>query len=706
MIRRVTIFTLAISFSAAGAASVWSAPTNPLLQPSTLPFGAPAFDRIKDSDYLPAFDVAMAQHLREIQAIANNPAKPTFENTFVAMEKSGRLLDRVQNTFSAVSEANTNPTLQHVQEVEAPKLAAHSDAIDLNSKLFARVKSLHDRLSSLHLDPESAQLVRVQYSNFVHAGAQLSPRDQSKLRSINQQLSVLRTTFIRKLLAGTKAGALVLDNASQLAGLSDVQIAAASQAATARGLPGKWLIPLQNTTQQPALQQLNDRGVRQQLFEHSITRNEKGDGNDTRSTIASIAQLREQKAQLLGYGTYAAYSLTETMAKTPSTVQRFLTRLIPAARAKVVADAAELQAAMLADGQQGALKPWDWQHYAEHVRKSKYNLDDNEVRPYFEINNVLTNGLFYAATQLYGITFKERQDIPVYNSDVRVFQVFEKDGSPLALMYFDFFKRDNKNGGAWMASFVEGSKLLGTKPVVYNVENFTKAPAGQPTLLTAGDVGGMFHEFGHALHGMFAAGKYPSISGTNTSRDYVEFPSQFNEHWSSYPSILKHYAFHYKTGAPIPQTLIDKMDAASSFNKSYSLAESLAADELDMAWHTLPGGSPKQDVDQFETQALGASHTDFPAVPPRYRSSYFAHIWGSGYAAGYYAYMWSEMLDDDAYQWFVGHGGLTRANGQRFRNMILSRGHSEDLAQLFRAFYGKDPDVGPLLKERGLPPAP
>lgn len=706
MFRRIIFLLLIVLFAASIPTSVSSAPANPLLQLSTLLFGAPMFDRIKDSDYLPAFDVAMAQHLREIQAIANNPAKPTFENTLVAMEKSGQLLTRVGNTFFAVSQANTNPTLQHVQEVEAPKFAAHSDAIYLNPKLFARVKSVHARLSSLHLDPESAQLVRVYYTNFVKAGAQLSAADQSKLRSLNQQLSILRTTFTRKLLAGTKAGALVLDNASQLSGLSDAAVAAAAQAATARGLAGKWLIPLQNTTQQPALQQLNDRSVRQQLFEHSVTRTEKGDENDTRSTVAAIAQLRETKAHLLGYPTYAAYSLTDAMAKTPANVQRFLTAMIPAARAKVAADAAELQAAMKADGQSGTIEPWDWQHYAEQVRKSKYNLDDNEVRPYFEINNVLTNGLLFAATQLYGITFKERHDIPVYNPDVRVFQVFDKGGSALALMYFDFFKRDNKAGGAWMASFVGESKLLGTKPVVYNVENFTKAPAGQPTLLTAGDVGGMFHEFGHALHGMFAAGRYPSISGTNTSRDYVEFPSQFNEHWSSYPSILKHYAFHYKTGEPMPQALIEKMNAASSFNKSYPLGEQLAADELDMAWHLLPAGSPKQDVDQFETQALARSHTDFPAVPPRYRSSYFAHIWGGGYAAGYYAYMWSEMLDDDAYQWFVQHGGLTRANGQRFRDMILSRGHSEDLAQLFRTFYGKDPEVGPLLKERGLPPAP
>ncbi|MFN2528528.1 MAG: M3 family metallopeptidase [Candidatus Baltobacteraceae bacterium] len=708
MMYRLTILALVALFFGAERASVASAPANPLLQPSTLPFGAAMFDRIKDSDYLPAFDAAMAQHLREIQAIANNPAKPTFQNTFVAMERSGQLLNRVRNVFSAVSRADSNPTLQHVQEVEAPKLAAHSDAIYLNPKLFARVKSVHDRLNSLQVDPESAQLVRVYYTDFVQAGAQLSAADRSKLRTINQKLSVLATTFTRKLLAGTKAGALVLDNASQLAGLSDVQIAAAAQAATARGLSGKWLLPLQATTQsgQVPLRYLHDPRVRQQLFEHSWTRSERADANDTRSTIASIAQLRSQKAHLFGYATYAAYSLTDTMAKSTATVQRFLTGLIPAARAKVAADAAELQAAMTAEGRHATLQPWDWQYYAERVRKTKYNLDDNAIPPYFEINSVLTNGLFYAATQLYGITFKERKDIPVYHPDVRVFEVYDEDGSALALMYFDFFRRDNKEGGAWMGAFVEESALLGTKAVVYNVQNFIKGGPGQPTLLTADNVTQMFHEFGHALHAMFAKGKYAAISGARTSRDFVEYPSQFNEHWATYPPILKHYAFHFKTGEPIPQTLIDKMNAASGFNKGYALAEVLAADELDMAWHTLPPGSPKQDVDHFETRALASSHTDFPDVAPRFRSSYFAHIWSNGYEAAFYGYMWSEMLDDDTYEWFIQHGGLTRANGQRFRDMILSRGHSEDLSALFRGFYGRDPDVGPLLKARGLPPTP
>ncbi len=676
---------------------------NPFFTPSTLPFQAPPFDRITDSDYQPAIEAGMAQQLKEIDAIANNPAPPTFENTYVALEKSGRLLTRAMAAFNAVTGANTDPVLQHVQEVEAPKLAAHEDAIYLNAKLFARLKKVHDKLASLHLDPESQQLVNVTYGDFVHAGANLSDADKEKMRRINEQLSVLQATFERKLLAATKAGGLIVKDKRQLAGLSDNAIATAAQAAQARNDPGGYLLALQNTTQQPALAMLDDRQTRQQLFEHSWTRAEKGDANDTRDTIASMAQLRAQKAQLMGYPNYAAYALTDQMAKTPQAVQHFLSQLIPATQAKVKADGAELQAMIDKDGQHFQLKPWDWDHYAERVRKAKYDLDDNQVRPYFELNNVLENGLFYAANQLYGITLKERKDIPVYHPDVRVFEVYDKDGSPLALMYFDFFKRDNKQGGAWMDNLVQQSKLLGTKPVVYNVENIPKPPAGQPTLLTAGEVHGIFHEFGHALNGFFANQEYPSLSGAQTARDFVEYPSQFNEHWAFYPAVLKHYAVHYKTGQRMPAALMAKIENAQKFGEGYSLGESLGADELDMAWHTLPASAPKQNVDTFETHALASSGTDVPNVPPRYRSSYFAHIWASGYAAGYYAYMWSEMLDDDTFAWFVQHGGMTRANGQRFRDLILSKGHSEDYGPMFRAFYGADPQIGPLLEYRGLP---
>lgn len=657
---------------AAGAVAP-AASKNPLMTPSTLPFGAPEFNRITDADYQPAIEAGIAQDEREIAAIANDPSPPAFDNTFVAMEKSGQLLTRALNAFYAVSQANTDPALQRVQQTIAPELAAHEDAIHLNTKLFARVAAIYRKLPALHLDPESQQLVRFEYDQFVHAGANLDAAHKAKLREINQQLATLGATFSRKLLAA--AGALTVDGKN---------------------------IALQNTTQQPALQTMSDRALREQLFMNSWNRAEKGDANDTRDTIATMAKLRAEKAQLLGYPNYAAYALTQEMAKTPSAVQHFLHGLIEPARVKAREEASEIQAQIDKDGQHFALKPWDWNYYAEQVRKAKYDFDENQVRPYFELNNVLHSGLFYAANRLYGLTFKERHDIPVYQPDVRVFEVYDKDGSPLALMYFDFFKRDNKQGGAWMSSFVKESKLLGTKPVVYNVENIPKPPAGQPVLLTPGEASGMFHEFGHALNAFFSVEKYPTLSGTASARDFVEFPSQFNEHWAMYPAVLKHYAYDYRTHQPMPQALIDKIERASKFNEGYALGEALAADELDMAWHSLPASAPKQDVDAFETQALKASGTDFYDVPPRYRSSYFSHIWASGYAAGYYAYAWSEMLDDDAYQWFVQHGGLTRANGQRFRDLILSRGQSEDLGKMFRAFYGKAPDVGPLLQDRGL----
>jgi len=683
-----------------------AAAENPFFSPSTLPFGAPPFDRIQDSDYLPAFAAGIAQDSKEIEAIADNPAPPTFENTFVAWEKSGRLLDRVQSAFSIASQANTNPQLQHVQAVVSPQLAALRDAIFLNAKLFARVKAIYDHLDTLGLDAESRRLVEVRYREFLHNGANLNDADKAKLRQIDERLSNLQTQFQRKLLAGTAAGALVVSDAAQLAGLDANAVAAASASAAAHDLAGKWMIPLQNTTQQPALQSLADRTVRQQLFENSWTRTEKGDANDTRDTIVEMAQLRAQKAQLLGYPTFAAYALTDEMAKTPDNVQHFLDGLIPPTRAKAESEAADIQAAIDGSGEHFTLEPWDWTRYAEQVRKAKYDLDDNTIRPYFELNNVLQNGLFYAANRLYGITFKERHDIPVYQPDVRVFEVFDRDGSSLALIYFDFFKRDNKSGGAWMGSFVTQSKLLGTKPVVYNVENIPKPPAGQPVLLSVDSVTGIFHEFGHALNGMFANETYPSLSGTNTSRDFVEYPSQFNEHWALYPDVLKHFAVDYRTGAPIPQALVDKIESARNFDQGYALSELLAADKLDLAWHALSATAPKPDVDAFETQALKSSGIDLHAVPPRYRSSYFAHIWESGYAAGYYAYAWSEMLDDDTFAWFVSHGGLTRENGQRFRDMILSRGNSEDPAAMFRAFYGKDPEVGPMLYYRGLSATP
>ncbi|HEU4641978.1 MAG TPA: peptidyl-dipeptidase Dcp [Gemmatimonadaceae bacterium] len=676
--------------------------TNPFFQPSTLPFQAPPFDRIHDADYQPALEEGMKQHLAEVEKIANQSAPPTFDNTIVAMERSGALLTRAAKVFFALTQANTDDTLQKVLSEEAPKLAAHNDAIYLNDRLFQRVKSLYDRRDALGLDAEQKFLVERYYKNFVRSGAQLSEADKDRLRALNQEESKLTTDFQNELLAATKAGAVVVDDSTQLAGMTAGEIAAAAAAAKQRGLDGKWVLPLQNTTQQPAQVSLENRALRQRLFEASTQRAEHGDSNDTRAVIQRLAQLRAERAKILGYPSYAAYNLDDQMAKTPEAAIKLLSDLVPPATAKARAEAAKMQA--LVDREHGGfqLAPWDWQHYAEQVRKAEYDLDESQIKPYFELDRVLKDGVFYAAHQMYGLTFKERKDIPVYQPDVRVFEVFDADGKSLALFYCDYFKRDNKSGGAWMDSFVDQSGLLGTKPVVFNVANFTKPAPGQPALLTFDDVTTMFHEFGHALHGMFSRVEYPTLAGTSVPRDFVEFPSQFNEHWALEPSVLAHYAHHYQTGAPMPQALVDKIKAARTFNQGFATTEYLAASLLDMAWHTLPAGAPKQDVDAFEREALQRYHVDMPLVPPRYRTSYFAHIWGGGYAAGYYAYMWSEVLDDDAYAWFKEHGGMTRENGQRFRDMILSRGGTEDAGAMYRAFRGRDPSIQPLLEQRGL----
>lgn len=677
-------------------------PRNPFFQPSPLPFQAPQFNLIRDSDFEPAIDEGMKRQLDEIEKIANNPAPPTFENTIVAMEKTGQMLDRVEQVFQALNSANTNPALQKIDQIEAPRLAAHQDAIYLNSKLFHRVEAIYARRKRLQLGPEAQMLLRVYYHDFIHAGANLPEAKKARLREINKQLSSLKSDFNIKLLAGTKDAALVVTDEKKLDGLSAGAISAAAQAADARGMKGKWVIPLQNTTQQPALRFLKNRAVRKELFENSWMRTERGDANDTRDTIATIAKLRAEKAALLGYPNYAAYALDDQMAKNPAVVESFLDKLVPPATAKANAEARAIQSVIYKDGEHFQLEPWDWKFYAEQVRKARYDLDENEIRPYFELNNVLQNGVFYAAHELYGLTFKERKDLPVYQPDVRVFEVFDQDGSPLGLVYFDYFKRDNKSGGAWMDVFVGQSKLLGTKPVIYNVANFTKPAPGQPALLSFDDVTTMFHEFGHALHELFADQEYPTLSGVNVARDFVEFPSQFNEHWALYPAVLEHYAINYKTGKPMPQELVDKIKKSAKFNQGYALTELLAAAQLDMQWHMLAASAPRQNVDAFEAEALKKTHLDLHDVPPRYRSSYFLHIWYNGYAAGYYAYLWTEMLDDDAYQWFLRHGGMTRANGQRLRDLILSRGRTEDYGAMFRSFYGKDPEIGPMLKDRGI----
>jgi peptidyl-dipeptidase Dcp len=676
-------------------------PGNPFYAPSTLPFHTPPFDKIKDSDYQPAIDAGMAQQIKEIEAVANDPAPPSFENTIVALERSGQLLTRVSLAFNCVTGANTDDALQKVQDYEAPRLAAHQDAIYLNAKLFARVKAIYEQRASLHLDPEAQRLVEYDYQQFVKAGANLSDADKAKLKALNQEEASLENDFTNKLLAAAKAGAYFTTDAKTLAGLSQAQLAAAAQAAEGRKQQG-WLIPLQNTTQQPVLSSLTDRATRKTIFENSWNRNERGDANDTRNLIARLAQLRAQKAALLGYPNYAAWDLTDQMAKTPEAAKQFLDALVPAATARAASEAKEIQS--LIDSEHGGftLEPWDWEFYADQVRKAKYDLEESQIKPYFELNNVLQNGVFYAAHELYGLTFKERKDIPVYQKDVRVFEVYDANSKPLALWYCDYFKRDNKNGGAWMDVLVNQSKLLGQLPVVFNVANFEKPAPGEPALLSWDDVTTMFHEFGHALHGMFADTYYPSLSGTQVARDFVEFPSQFNEHWASYPAVFDHYARNYKTGAPMPAALKAKIEKSQTFNQGYDFTEILAASELDLQWHMLPASAPLQNPDVFETESLQRTHLDLSYVPPRYRSTYFLHIWSNGYQAGYYAYSWSEMLDDNAFQWFLDHGGLTRANGDRFRQMVLSRGNTEDLEKMFEAWLGGKPSIEPMLKFRGL----
>jgi len=673
---------------------------NPFLSESTLPFHAPPFDKIKDSDYAPAIEEGMKNQLAEVNAIANNPASPTFANTLEAMERSGALLTRVTKVFFNLTTANTSDTLQKIKADEAPKLAAHSDAIFLNAKLFARVKALYDSRASLKLDPESRYLVERYFKTFVRSGALLSEADKEILRGLNQEEAKLTTKFEDDVLAETNNGAVVIDNKADLDGLSENDIAAAAELAKERGLTGKWVIALRNTTQQPAMTFLKNRAVRERLFQASESRGNHGGENDTKAIVARLAQLRAQRAKLLGYPDHATFTLDDQMAKTPQSAEKLLTGIVPAATSKARDEAGRMQ--KLIDAEKGGftLGPADWEYYAEKVRKAEYDLDDSQIKPYFELEHVLHDGVFFAANKLYGVTFKERKDLPVYQPDVRVFEVFDANGKSLALFYADYFQRSNKDGGAWQDSFVDQSGLLGTRPVVINVANFTKPPAGKPTLLSFDDVTTMFHEFGHALHAMFANIRYPLLGGV--PRDFVEFPSQFNEHWALDPTVFANYAKHYQTGKPMPQALVDKIKRSRTFNQGYAVTEYVSAALLDMAWHSLPPDTPAQDVSAFEAAALKRFQVDLPQVPPRYHTTYFSHIWDGGYSAGYYAYLWSEVLDDDAFYWFKEHGGLTRANGQRFRNLVLSRGGTQDVATTFRNFRGRDPIVEPLLEERGL----
>ncbi len=681
---------------------------NPFARPSTLPYHLPPFDRIKDADFRPAFDAGMAEQRKEIIAIDRNPAPPSFENTVVELEKSGRLLDRISSVFSNLNASNTNPEILKIASEMAPKRSAHRDAILLDPVLFARFDAVYQKRAALKLDPESLQLLARTHTEFVRAGAKLSDADKTRLRQLNEQIASLTTRFQQNVLKATKDSAVVVDNVNDLDGLSPEQIGAAAEAAKARALNGKWVITLQNTTIQPVLAQLRNRALREKIYKASIGR-AGGGAYDNTAVVAQIVKLRAEKATLLGYPDYAAYGLADETAGTPAAVNRMLARLVPPAIANAKKEAADNQKlideqASAGNGQAFTLQPWDWAFYAEQVRKARFGFDQSEVKPYFELNRVMQDGLFYAAHELYGLSFKERHDLPVYQPDVRVFEVFNADGSAVGLFLADYFARDNKRGGAWMNSYVGQSRLFGLKPVVVNNLNIPKPPQGQPALLTFDEVRTMFHEFGHALHGLFSDVNYPSLSGTGVPRDFVEFPSQYNEMWAREPIVFTHYAKHYQTGAPMPQSLLDKVLAAEKFGQGFTTTEYIAAALLDQAWHRINSAqAPSADkVMAFEAAALGKDGVEYAPVPPRYHSLYFAHTFAGGYAAGYYAYIWSEVLARDVEQWFHTHGGLQRANGDFLRAKLLSRGRTVNPEVLFEQFYGGAPDIAPLLEHRGL----
>lgn len=646
----------------------------------------------------------MAENLRETEAIASNPEKPTFDNTIVALERSGRLLGRVAAIFSNLNGTNTNPEMQKIQRDMAPKLSAHSDSIRLNAPLFARISSLYDARATLGLDAESLRLLERYYKDFVRAGAKLPEAGKARLRSLNSELATLGTTFAQNVLKERDASSVLVVTREELAGLSDHQINAAAAPAKAAGQEGKFLLILQNTTGQPPLNALQHRAVRERLMAASLARGSRGGEFDNRAIVSAIARKRAERAVLLGYPHHAAYQLEEQTVGNVDVLNKLLAQLAPAAVANARQEAAGMQA--IVDAEHGGFQvaACDWSLYTEKVRAARYAFDESQLKPYYELNHVLLDGVFFAAKKLYGLTFKERHDLPVYEPSVRVFDVFNEDGSQLAIFLADYYARSNKNGGAWMNSYVSQSGLLGTTPVVANHLNIPKPPEGQPTLLTHDEVNTAFHEFGHALHGMFSQVKYPRFAGTAVPRDFVEYPSQVNEMWATWPEVLQNYAKHYQTGAPLPPELLDKVKAASKFNQGFKTTEYLATTLLDQAWHQVGAAEiPEADgVLAFEAAALKKYGVDFAPVPPRYRSTYFSHTFAGGYSAGYYSYIWSEVLDADSVEWMQRHGGLTRANGDHFRKTLLSRGGSEDALKLFRDFTGGEPDLKPLLVRRGL----
>lgn len=677
--------------------------SNPFVTESTLYFKLPPFDRINDSHYAPAFERGMASQMAEIESIANSSEAPTLDNTLVAMERSGQLLDRVSRVFFAMVSAHTNDTIEAVRSDLAPKLSAHSDAILLNRKLFERVNALYEQRDGMELDPESYRLVEETYKEFVRAGALLSDKEKEALKAMNAELASLQTEFSQNVLNEVNDKAIVVDSVEELAGLSENIIAAAAEAAKARELEGKYVIALLNTSGQPALSSLENRALRERILKASLSRGSSGGEFDNRVILTRVTKIRAERAQLLGFENHAAYSLSDQTAQTTSAVNQRLATLAPPAIANARREAADLQAMIDAEGSDFKLAAWDWDFYTEKVRKDRYDFDEGQLKPYLEMHNVLVNGVFYAAEKVYGLTFKLRPDLPVYHPDVRVWEVFDADGSTLALFVEDFYARESKQGGAWMNAYVSQSNLMGSKPVVANHLNVPKPSEGQPTLLTWDEVNTMFHEFGHALHGMFSNVNYPSFSGTSVPRDFVEYPSQVNEMWADWQAVLENYAVHYETGEAMPKDLLDKVLATARFNQGFITTEYLAASMLDQAWHQKkPEELPNADgLLEFEAKALDAAGVTMDSIPPRYRSTYFSHIIG-GYSAGYYSYIWSEVLDADTVEWFKENGGMLRENGDRFRRTLLSRGGAEDAMTLYRNFRGAEPDIQPLLDRRGL----
>ncbi|MGI5310608.1 M3 family metallopeptidase [Rheinheimera sp. WS51] len=674
---------------------------NPLMKKSTLQYEAPNFTEIKDEHFLPAFEEGMKQHMTEVLAIANNPAPATFENTLVALEKSGELLTRTSRIFYNLAGSSSNPERREIQSELAPKMAAHSDDINLNPKLFARIKSLYEQRDQLDLDSESVRLIEVYYQRFVRAGAQLTEEEKVAIRALNEEHSTLTNKFSQNLLAETKKIAVIVDTKAELDGLSESQIASAAAAATEAGHEGKYLLSITNTTRQPVLSQLSNRELRKKVWEASAYRNQSGE-TDNRPIVARLAQLRAERARLLGYDNWASYGLESQMAKTPQAVYDMLGSMVPAVIANTKAEAAAIEQMIKQKGGDFELQPWDWEYYAEFVRQEKFNIDENEVKQYFEFERVLKDGVFYTFNRLYGVSFEPRPDLPTYHPDVKAYELFDVDGSSIAIFYADYFAREGKRGGAWMSSFVGQSNLTGQKPVVVNVMNIPKAEPGQPTLVSYDNVTTMFHELGHGLHGMLSDVTYPSLAGTSVSRDFVEFPSTFEEDWAAYPEVIANYAKHYKTGEPIPAELLQKVMKSRSFNQGFDTLEYMSAALLDMEWHSLSADAELQDVNEFEAKALKKHGIDLAAVPPRYKSTFFSHSMGGGYSAGYYAYMWSEILAADAFAFVQQQGGLKLENGQHYRKHILSVGNSRAPMESYKAFRGQEPTTDALLIRRGL----